>query len=134
MVPVMSRAISSILEAVTAAALTLGCCPGQQKKIFCQKGVCELVGKHCHVGMLPHRWTGWLTGGDLTLRAIITPTLIENQPLSLQGVLKTDSSESGRHLEIPVRKELCNNVITGVDFIYYDMTESHRGSPLPMSK
>lgn len=35
------------------------------------------------VGMLQHRWTGWLRGGDATPRAVITPTLIRNLPLPL---------------------------------------------------
>lgn len=51
-----------------------------------------------------------------------------------KGVLKTDSSQSGSHLEIPMRKELCSNAIISVDFICYDMTGNYWENPLPGSK
>jgi hypothetical protein len=36
-------------------------------------------------------------------------------------VLKTDPHQSGNHLEVPTRKRVCTDVITGVVFIKYDM-------------
>lgn len=79
----MSRAISRVLETVTVAVMTVWRFYRQPKRLFCQRGVWELVGNAVKVGMLQHRWTGWLRGGDATPRAVITPTLIRNRPLPL---------------------------------------------------
>lgn len=132
--PVVSRAIFQALETVT----TIWCSLSRHERILSQIGAFELVGHHCQTEIATTQMDLMARGGDLTLRAIITPTLMENRPsppsLLTRGVLKTDSSQSGSHLEIPTRKELCSNAIISVDFICYDMTGNYWENPLPGSK
>lgn len=51
-----------------------------------------------------------------------------------KGLLKTDPHQSGNHLEIPKRKGLRTNVITGIVFIKYDMIGNSWGKLLPMKE
>lgn len=78
--PVMSRAIFRALETVRAAAMTIWCSHSRHKRLLSQRGAFELVGNHCQSENTTSQMDCMARGGDLTLRAIITPTLMENRP------------------------------------------------------
>lgn len=78
--PVMSRANFRALETVTAAVMTIWCSHSQHEGILSQIGAFELVGHHCQSENATTQMDLMARGGDLTLRAIITPTLMENRP------------------------------------------------------
>lgn len=78
--PVVSRAIFRALETVTAAAMTIWCSHSRHKRLHSQIGAFELVGNYCQSENATSQMDRMARGGDLTLRAIITPTLMENRP------------------------------------------------------
>lgn len=118
--------------------------PSQQKRNLHQIGAFQLGGTSSQDGNVPAQMD-WET--QATIQSCPQPHSLLSRleanafPFFLhKEILKTNSTpphpphQSGNYLEIPERKELCTNVITGIVLIKYGMLGNSWGKPLPMKK